>query len=121
AAYHGSGYRNFLGDDPRGQRFGGGLFQRDGTISGDDRAKLQERLRNLSIRILQESVGDDSAQNNPDIPSGYTYLLQFIAHDTVNSIPSWTATERGPGFAFVNGRQGPLTLNTLYGQGPTSV
>lgn len=115
----GAGYRNFLGDDPQGQRFGIGLFN-DGMIDDASRAALQDRIRNLAIRILQESTDDDPENNNPDIPSGYTYLLQFMAHDMVDSVTSWTVSGDRPGFAFHNARQAPLCLNTLYGQGPTS-
>ncbi len=62
---------------------------------------------------------DASAEQweNPFIPSGYTYLLQFIAHDLVHSaIPLSVAGGLGRGTN--NARRTPLRLETLYGSGP---
>ena len=54
---------------------------------------------------------------NPGIPSGYTYLLQFVAHDLVHSaIPLSVAGELGADTA--NARRTPLKLETLFGSGP---
>ena len=54
---------------------------------------------------------------NPFIPSGYTYLLQFVAHDLVHSaIPLSVAGGLGGG--TTNARRTPLRLETLYGSGP---
>ena len=54
---------------------------------------------------------------NPLIPSGYTYLLQFVAHDLVHSaIPLSVSGSLGGGTA--NARRAPLRLETLYGSGP---
>ena len=54
---------------------------------------------------------------NPRIPSGYTYLLQFVAHDLVHSaIPLSVAGGLGGGTA--NARRRALTLETLFGSGP---
>ena len=53
----------------------------------------------------------------PRIPSGYTYLLQFVAHDMVHSaIPLSVAGTLGAGTA--NARRTPLRLETLFGSGP---
>src|SRR4029450_9085258 len=54
---------------------------------------------------------------NPAIPSGYTYLLQFVAHDLVQSaIPLSVAGQLGAGRS--NARRTPLMLESLYGSGP---
>ena len=54
---------------------------------------------------------------NPLIPSGYTYLLQFVAHDLVHSaIP--LSVSGGLGAGTANARRAPLRLETLYGSGP---
>ena len=54
---------------------------------------------------------------NPSIPSGYTYLLQFVAHDLVQSaIPLSIAGRLGAGTS--NARRTPLKLESLYGSGP---
>lgn len=55
---------------------------------------------------------------NPSILSGYTYLLQFIAHDMIDTVRSAAIT--GDRFTpeFHNARVRPLMLDTLYGAGP---
>ena len=54
---------------------------------------------------------------NPRIPSGYTYLLQFVAHDLVHSaIPLSVAGVLGADTA--NARRTALKLETLFGSGP---
>jgi hypothetical protein len=54
---------------------------------------------------------------NPRLPSGYTYLLQFVAHDLVHSaIPLSVAGALGADTA--NARRAALKLETLYGSGP---
>lgn len=56
--------------------------------------------------------GAADRRDNPAIPSGYTYLLQLIAHDVVDSVRT------GNGAALVNACQRPLMLDTIYGIGP---
>jgi hypothetical protein len=54
---------------------------------------------------------------NPRIPSGYTYLLQFVAHDLVHSaIPLSVAGTLSADSA--NARRAALKLETLFGSGP---
>ena len=54
---------------------------------------------------------------NPGTPSGYTYLLQFVAHDLVHSaIPLSVTGVLGADAA--NARRTALRLETLYGSGP---
>jgi hypothetical protein len=67
----------------------------------------------------------DSAQpgleawENPEIPSGYTYFAQLVAHDCVfTSIPTG-ALAAAPGPA-ASRRSSLLRLETIYGQGPDS-
>jgi len=63
--------------------------------------------------------GDASIERweNPNIPSGYTYLLQFVAHDLVHSaMPLSVAGGVGAGTA--NARRTALKLETLFGSGP---
>lgn len=65
---------------------------------------------------LREGV---DADDNPFIPSGYTYLLQLVAHDAVQtSVPFWAAAQLGLGSR--NLRSSPLVLDTLYGGGPNA-
>lgn len=57
--------------------------------------------------------------DNPRIPAGYTYLLQLIAHDLVESSePFWHAAKLG--IAGRNKRQESLQFDTLYGGGPSA-
>jgi heme peroxidase len=89
--------------------------------AGKDPHDLRNLMRKLSARISRETGrrndANTQAEENPNLPSGYTYLLQFIAHDMVNTSISLAATE-GRRFGFQNARQQPLTLDTIYGGGP---
>jgi hypothetical protein len=61
--------------------------------------------------------GKAAKNENPRIPSGYTYLLQFIAHDMLQTTtPFWAAADLG--VYSENCRGAGLVLNTLYGGGP---
>jgi hypothetical protein len=75
--------------------------------------------RRMDAEIHWQPHRDGSAERweNPSIPSGYTYLLQFVAHDLVHSaIPLSVAGALGAGTA--NARRTSLTLETLFGSGP---
>ena len=80
-------------------------------------------MRRLSLRMRRGHrwpdvlPGASSAEDNPNLPSGYTYLLQLIAHDIVDSTIS-LAKGAGVSFGFANARQTPLSLETIYGGGP---
>jgi hypothetical protein len=70
----------------------------------------------------QNQMPHGNAVDNPSIPSGYTYLLQFIAHDLVDTVRAMSLAKPGgtpvatP--VFRNARKRPLMLDTLYGDGP---
>ena len=54
---------------------------------------------------------------NPDIPAGYTYLAQFVAHDCVfTSAPTGAVSQIGVGVK--SRRSSLLQLETIYGGGP---
>ncbi|MFM9848332.1 MAG: peroxidase family protein [Hyphomicrobiaceae bacterium] len=55
---------------------------------------------------------------NPLLPSGYTYLLQLVAHDMADTVRSAAIAEEGFYPEFRNVRQRALMLDTLYGFGP---
>jgi hypothetical protein len=55
---------------------------------------------------------------NPSLPSGYTYLLQLIAHDMADTVRSAAIADEGFHPEFRNVRHRPLMLDTLYGNGP---
>lgn len=63
--------------------------------------------------------GASQLDDNPFIPAGYTYLLQLVAHDMVQtSVPFWVAASLG--LDSRNLRSSPLILDTLYGGGPNA-
>ena len=65
---------------------------------------------------LKPGIGLD---DNPFIPSGYTYLTQFVAHDLLRTtVPFWQAAAQGTGSA--NSRGQGMLLDVLYGGGPSA-
>jgi hypothetical protein len=114
AEFAGFGY--FLGRPGTGQR----------SRLGENPAEAQRLLLALSKALppsdqywpdpLRPNIATD---DNPFVPSGYTYLLQLVAHDAVQtSVPFWVAA--GLGLASRNLRSAPLVLDTLYGGGPNA-
>ena len=115
------GFRHFLRSPNPSQRFR--AFGFDPLDSPEHLPKLRGLMHRLSRRMDAEiswpTHRDGSAEywENPSIPSGYTYLLQFVAHDLVHSaIPLSVAGALGAGTA--NARRSSLRLETLYGSGP---
>src|SRR6195256_5888720 len=115
------GFRHFLGTPRPSQRF---------KVDGIDplrapahlprvRALMNRLSRRMDAEVQWPSHADASLERweNPRIPSGYTYLLQFVAHDLVHSaIPLSIAGGLGRGTA--NARRAALKLETLFGSGP---
>jgi hypothetical protein len=93
--------------------------------AGGNDEPLRRLMKTLSLRMRRQEpwpdiLGPDQSienSDNPTIPSGYTYLLQLIAHDIVNSAVSLAGTGID-GFGFANSRAVPLSLETIYGGGP---
>jgi hypothetical protein len=115
------GFRHFLGTPAPSQRFR--AFGIDPLASPSHHAELRGLMHRLSRRMdaaikwPTHPAGSAEYWENPGIPSGYTYLLQFVAHDLVHSaIPLSVAGGLGGGTA--NARRMPLRLETLYGSGP---
>jgi hypothetical protein len=66
---------------------------------------------------MTADVPENPAQNNSNVPAGFTYLGQFIDHDITR--------DETEGFPPINdpqlikqGRSVTLDLDSLYGQGP---
>ena len=115
------GFRHFLGTPNPSQRFR--AFGVDPLSSPEVLPQLRRLMHGLSRRMDEQikwpSHTGRAAEywENPLIPSGYTYLLQFVAHDLVHSaIPLSVAGGLGGGTA--NARRTPLRLETLFGSGP---
>ncbi|MEA2884640.1 MAG: hypothetical protein QOH32_3896 [Bradyrhizobium sp.] len=115
------GFRHFLGTPRASQRFKAyGIDPLSAPTHVPAVRALMNRLsRRMDAEIQWPSHADASLERweNPGIPSGYTYLLQFVAHDLVHSaIPLSVAGALGAGTA--NARRTPLQLETLFGSGP---
>ena len=115
------GFRHFLGTPRPSQRFT--AYGIDPLATPAHLPKVRGLMNRLSRRMDAElpwpAHGDASLERweNPNIPSGYTYLLQFVAHDLVHSaMPLSVAGGVGAGTA--NARRTALKLETLFGSGP---
>lgn len=102
-----------------------------------NRQEIAERAAHLAARMnarlewdpvpprqlgLEDPVRKDhpDLRDNPYIPSGYTYLLQFVAHDMVATRqPFWATKILDQETA--NDRDRRLVLDALYGDGPGSM
>lgn len=82
------------------------------------RKALADRLAALALAMEAESPLD-AAGDNETIPAGYTYLLQFVAHDIVRTeTPVWAIGTRGRTTRDLAVAR--LRLDTLYGGGPVA-
>ncbi|MCP4618009.1 MAG: hypothetical protein GY844_16440 [Bradyrhizobium sp.] len=116
-----TGFRHFLGTPHASQRFR--AFGIDPLASPahvqNIRGLMQRLSRRMDAEIAWPAHEDASLRRweNPTIPSGYTYLLQFVAHDLVQSaIPLSIAGRLSADTS--NARRTPLMLEGLYGSGP---
>ena len=137
-----SGFRHFLGTPNTSQRFKAYGIDPLGAPA-EQLQKVRGLMNRLSRRmdarlhwpahnhVTQDNATHNSAVHsntidgdtpiehweNPTIPSGYTYLLQFVAHDLVHSaIPLSVAGALCADTA--NARRTALRLETLFGNGP---
>ena len=118
-----AGFRNLFKPTPD-QKFAAGDLVEKARQGNEE--PLRRLLRKLSDRMslretwpdtLASSAADLQPSENPGIPSGYTYFLQLMAHDMIDSAVS--LAEAGAGRSgFVNTRVEPLSLDTIYGGGP---
>jgi hypothetical protein len=115
------GFRHFLGTPSASQRFK--IFGIDPLVEPEGLPKVRALMNRLSRRMdaqIKWPTHKDATLEcweNPGIPSGYTYLLQFVAHDLVHSaIPISVAG--GLGADSTNSRRKALKLETLFGNGP---
>ena len=110
-------------DDNQVFRYGGKLIDHTPKVQKPLRIalmKLAYALEGPKARSGKTSYDDaDEARNddNFNIPSGYTYLLQLVAHDLVQSVSSLGVTDDGR-IALNNNRAAPLRLESIYNGGP---
>jgi hypothetical protein len=115
------GFRHFLGTPKASQRFKAyGIDPLDEPEHAHLVRGLMNRLsRRMDAQVRWPAHADATMEcwENPRIPSGYTYLLQFVAHDLVHSaIPLSVAGSLNADTA--NARRTALKLETLFGSGP---
>lgn len=115
------GFRHFLSAPHASQRFKAyGIDPLDAPEHLPKVRGLMNRLsRRMDARLPWPTPADATLEcwENPSIPSGYTYLLQFVAHDLVHSaIPLSVAGALGADTS--NARRAALKLETLFGSGP---
>lgn len=115
------GFRHFLGRPKASQRFKAyGIDPLDAPEHLHEVRGLMNRLsRRMDAQLQWPAHADVTIERweNPHIPSGYTYLLQFVAHDLVHSaIPLSVAGTLSADTA--NARRAALKLETLFGNGP---
>lgn len=115
------GFRHFLGTPRPSQRFT--VYGIDPLAEPTHLPKVRGLMNRLSRRMDAKLAwpAHDNASierwENPRLPSGYTYLLQFVAHDLVHSaIPLSVAG--GLSADTANARRAALRLETLFGSGP---
>jgi hypothetical protein len=79
------------------------------------------RVTDAKLQALAEAMVDSSPGstdgNNDDIPSGFTYLGQFVDHDISLDLTSLGDKEKDP-LGIENFRTPSLDLDAIYGLGP---
>jgi hypothetical protein len=115
------GFRHFLGTPKPSQRFKAyGIDPLEAPKHSEKIRGLLNRLsRRMDAQISWPPHRDPTIEGweNPGVPSGYTYLLQFIAHDLVHSAIPLSVTGK-LSLEIANARRAPLRLETLFGSGP---
>jgi hypothetical protein len=92
----------------------------NGAAPSGDLPSTRHLMGVLAGLMAVENEGPELIKEleNPNLPSGYTYLLQLVAHDCVRtSTPFWDLSN--PRAQARNLRSGRLRLDTIYGDGPS--
>jgi hypothetical protein len=74
------------------------------------------KLKALAGAML-DADPTSTAQDNPTLPAGFTYLGQFVDHDITLDLTSLSDKEKDP-FGIENFRTPSLDLDAVYGLGP---
>jgi len=107
-----SGFKHFLGDPKPAQQ-----FTIDGVRFDPKNSDQKARANSLMTQLAKIMTFEPLADFNPDIPSGYTYFLQLIAHDLVES-SLFLSRNQSNLLGLSNVRTKPLRLETIFGGGP---
>ncbi len=76
------------------------------------------RIDEIAEVMTEGAAGGDPTLNNPTIPSGYTYLGQFIDHDLTFDPVSSLVRQNDPD-ALTDFRSPRFDLDSMYGRGPS--
>ncbi len=87
----------------------GRMFRELPTFNQDE-----DELRRLGEAMVEDGGGDI---DNPSIPSGYTYVGQFVDHD-ITFDPASSLQRMNDPEGLVNFRTPRFDLDSLYGSGP---
>jgi hypothetical protein len=107
------GFRHFLGPPAAAQQFAIDGVPFDPTDLGQ-RTRAEGLMKKLAGIIQVEPA---PGHFNDKIPSGYTYFLQLIAHDLVES-SLFLSRNQSSALGLSNVRSKPLRLETIFGGGP---
>ncbi len=81
-----------------------------------EQVPTRELLKKLARRLMQGT----GAADNPNIPSGYTYLAQLAAHDLVSTTTPLPRENDAASYFRRDYRINRLALDTIYGGGPVA-
>jgi hypothetical protein len=107
-----SGFRHFLKDPEPSQQ-----FTIDGARFVPTDSGHRTRANGLMTKLADIMKVEPPPGFNTDIPSGYTYFLQLIAHDLVES-SLFLSRNQSSLLGLSNVRTKPLRLETIFGGGP---
>ena len=83
-----------------------------------NRENTEDLLARLAVLMVELGRGEDGDLANQNVPAGYTYLAQLVAHDVVHHTTSLAADDINAPDLSGNRRLEPLVLETIYGGGP---
>lgn len=113
---HGAAPRGLL-HTPR-ERSYDGRFGRLFQALTDDPAFDPENDEDKQILVsIAEAMRSGEPEDNPAIPSGYTYLGQFVDHD-ITFDPTSQLDRRNDPAGMINFRTPRFDLDSVYGSGP---
>ena len=107
-----AGFRHLLHDPDASQQ-----FTIDGVPFDPKSSQQRDRAAKLTTMLSEIMKVEPSPGFNRDIPSGYTYFLQLIAHDLVES-SLFLSRNQDSVIGLSNVRTKPLRLETIFGGGP---
>ncbi len=118
SSQHPNDYTNIFGSpESRSDYFIG--VRKPGSDNVRDVAKTQALIDKLSLRMMRKADWSGQAKVNKNIPAGYTYFGQIIAHDLVQSSTPFSGGGGGGAVSPQRDfRDARLVLDTIYGGGP---